>query len=235
VAELKDEALRAVVLGALRDLIDGEYGNARGVVLPELVTAWDALGVKSLDVRLPGGETVATITLIEPSDEVVVTNRSAFTTWVQKRAPEMVTEYESPIDRVAQLIRIHGPEVGGQTGAAEAEKWTRSAALAVLAELGVDPETPEPRVSRSYEAALLAELKPVEPYDPTLPTGPDIKHDYSAVLPETGEVVPGVEYRPAPKPKSFQLRYKPGGREAIAQAWRQRRLPTIEGLPEVEA
>ena len=225
-AELKDEALRATVLGALRDLIDGEYTNARGLVLDELVIAWDVLGVKSLDVRLPGGETVATVTLVEPSDEVVVTDRPAFTSWVQRRAPEMVSQEESPAVRVARVIRGHyAAPIDTQGRAKIADEWSRDVALVVLAELGISPEPPEPRVSRSYEAALLAELKPVDYDDPAA----------EAVEPESGEVVPGVEYRPAPKPKQFQLRYKPGGREVIAQAWRQRRLPTIEGLPEVEA
>jgi hypothetical protein len=55
---------------------------------------------------------------------------------------------------------------------------------------------------------------------------------------ETGEIVPGVEYEPAGEPTRFRMLYKPSsgaGREAIARAWRENRLPKIEGLPEVEA
>jgi hypothetical protein len=165
---------------------------------------------------------------------VVVSDRAAFTEWVRKRAPEMVTQDDSPFVRVKQIILLHSPDVGGQTGAELADKWTASAALAVLAELGIDPDPPEPRVSRSYEEALLASLWFVE-RDPEQP-GEDTPQ--RMLEPETGEIVPGVEYEPAGEPTKFQMLYKPSsgaGREAIARAWRENRLPPIEGLPEVES
>ena len=229
VADLGTESLRTAVIQALRDLITTETAIARDDTLEAMLAARrSGIPIKTLDVRLPDGQIVATITLVEDSDSVVVVDRPKFTAWVQKRAPEMVMEYESPINRVAQIIRVHSPEVGGQTGAAEAGKWTRQAALAVLAELGVDPETPEPRVSRSYETALLASLAPVDLDDPAA----------EAVEPESGEVVPGVAYVPAGDPTKIQIRYQPTsekGRAAIAEAWRTGRLPAIEGLPRIEA
>lgn len=238
-ADLGTEALRTAVIQALRDLIKAETEIARDDVLEAMLAARrSGIPIKSLDVKLPDGRIVAAITLVDGSDEVVVVDRPKFTAWVRHRAPEMVVDYDSPIDRVAQIIRVHSPEVGGQTGAVEAEKWTRAAALAVLAELGVDPETPDPRVSRSYETALLASLVPVEAYDPALPSDPDSERDPGAVEPDSGEIVPGVAYVPAGDPTKIQMNYKPTsekGRAAIAEAWRTGRLPAIEGLPGIEA
>lgn len=235
-ADLSQETLRAAVLGALRDVIDGEYGHARGQVLDSLLEARRAgIPLKSVDVNLPDGQKVAQITLVDPSAETVVTDRQAFTAWVRKRAPEMVAQDESPLDRVARVIRgrFDGPvDTAGRQ--AHADKWAADAALAVLAELGIDPDPPEPRVSRTYETALLAALEPVkrDPEDEDLAETELL----DLVEPESGEIVPGVEYRPAGEPTKFQMLYKPSsgaGRDAIARAWREGRLPSIEGLPEV--
>ena len=234
-AELRAEALRTVVLQALRDEIKNETEFARGEVLVELTKLWREVGVKSLDVKLPDGLTVATVTLVEPSPAIVVVDRPAFVAWVQKRAPEMVTWDESPLDRVARIVR---GRFDGDTDTAGrqayADKWAVDVALNVLAALGINPDRPDPRVSRSYEEALLAELVPVD-LDPDLLPRSDLGE---AVLPETGEIVPGVEYRPAGDPTKIQVNYKPSsekGRRAIAEAWRTGRLPAIEGLPGIEA
>lgn len=230
--------MRAAVLGALRDKIDGEYQHARGQVLDLMVQARrDGLPVKSLDVLLSDGQKVATITLVDPADEVVVRDRAAFTAWVQQRAPEMVTQDPSPLDRVARILRGYydGPtDTRGRQ--AIADGWALKVGEAVLAELGIDPDPPEPRVSRSYEAALLAQLVPVDrDHDDDEPYVEE-SEPLQAADPDTGEIVPGVEYRLAGDPTKFQMNYKPSssaGREAIALAWREGRLPAIEGLPQV--
>lgn len=231
-AELRAEALRTVVLQALRDLITTETAVAREDVLEAMIPVWKDLGVKSIDVRLPDGMVVASISLVEESDQVVVTDRPAFTEWVRKRAPEMVTEDESPLVRITRVIRGHydGP-TDTRAGESHARNWSQDVAIHVLAELGINPDPPEPRVSRSYETALLAGLHPVE-------QGEEDDEPMRAVEPESGEIVPGVVYVPASDPEKIQVRYKPSsekGREAIAEAWRTGRLPSIEGLPEIEA
>jgi hypothetical protein len=178
-------------------------------------------------VQLPDGHKVAQITLEDPSRKVIVSDRAAFTEWVRKRAPEMVTQDEGAFERVVDILAKYD-------GQPVASARRTDAALAILAELGIDPEPPEPRVSRSYEEALLASLWFVE-RDPEQ-TGEDTPQRMLEL--ETGEIVPGVEYEPAGEPTRFRMLYKPSsgaGREAIARAWRENRLPPIEGLPEVES
>jgi hypothetical protein len=230
VAELSGETLRAAVLGALRDVIDGEYQHARGQVLDLLLEARrSGIPIKSVDVNLPDGHKVAQITLVDPSDERVVTDRAAFTKWVRGRAPEMVTQDEGAFERVIDILSKYD-------GQPVASNRRTQAALAILAELGIDPDPPEPRVSRSYETALLASLWKVERDPQSIVEDDD--EPRRMVEPETGEIVPGVEYRPAGEPTKFQMLYKPSsgaGREEIARAWRENRLPPIEGLPEVES
>jgi hypothetical protein len=237
--DLSQETLRAAVLGALRDVIDGEYGHARGQVLDALLQARrSGIPLKSVDVNLPDGHKVAQITLVDPSDERVVTDRAAFTKWVQKRAPEMVATEPSALARAEEVVERFlavSPEIRALID--DPEQWASDLSVSILFAIGVDPnEKPKPRVSRSYEEALLASLWKVERDPQSIVEDDD--EPRRMVEPETGEIVPGVEYRPAGEPTKFQMLYKPNsyaGREAIASAWRENRLPPIEGLPEVES
>jgi hypothetical protein len=238
--DLRQETLRAAVLGALRDVIDGEYQHARGQVLDRLLEARrSGVPLKSVDVQLPDGHKVAQITLEDPSRKVIVSDRAAFTEWVRKRAPEMVTQDPSQHDRVTNAIReFLAPQADVRQLIYDEEQWVSDLADKVLWMIGIDPnEKPEPRVSRSYEEALLASLWFVERDPDSITEGTD-EPPQRMLEPETGEIVPGVEYEPAGEPTRFRMLYKPSsgaGREAIARAWRENRLPKIEGLPEVES
>jgi hypothetical protein len=89
---IKDQAFRVAVLGALKDALGSQYADERGDLLEQLVAAQGELGVKSLDVSLPDGTKVATVTLTQPSDRVEVVDEAAFTNWVAEHWPtEVVT------------------------------------------------------------------------------------------------------------------------------------------------
>lgn len=219
---IRDETLRAAVLGALKTTVEGEYNHARGQTLTTLLDAWHEMGVKSVDVSLPDGTPVAAITLVMPSPEVRVVDRGAFVNWVRGRAPHKVTQEESPRARVAQALRSEVPELNSAAAV--------NAASVVLATLGIDSQIPDPQVDPKYESQILEEVKEV-----TADIDPADDGHYPVVLPDTGEVVPGVGWYPAGDPDRFQLRYKTGGRDAIVAAWRANRLPRVEGLPEVQS
>ena len=238
-ADLGTESLRTAVIQALRDLITTETAVAREDTLEAMLAARrSGIPIKTLDVRLPDGQIVATITLVEDSDTVIVVDRPKFTAWVQKRAPEMVTTERSSLERAEEAIsNFLKPTREIREFIYDVEQWTSDLAVSILFAIGVDAnEKPEPRVSRSYETALLAGLMPVprDPDDGTRDEGDPLE----ALEPESGEIVPGVAFVPAGDPTKIQIRYQPTsekGRAAIAEAWRTGRLPAIEGLPRIEA
>lgn len=219
---LRSEAMRATVLGALKDLIDGEYQHARGETLKALLSAREEMGAKSVEVALPDGTKVAGLTLIGGEDQVVVADRAAFTEWVRHRAPDRVSDEPSPRLKVAQALSAEMKYIGVNLSPTAAV----NAAATVLGVLGIDSRTPDPKVDPKYETQILDEVKPVKG---DAPEG----REHEVVLPSTGEIVPGVKYRPAGDPTSFQMRYKKGGRDAIAEAWQAHELDGIEGLPEI--
>jgi hypothetical protein len=87
---IKDQAFRVAVLGALKDALGSQYADERGDLLEQLVAAQGELGVKSLDVSLPDGTKVATVTLTQPSTRVEVVDEDAFTKWVEANYPTEV-------------------------------------------------------------------------------------------------------------------------------------------------
>lgn len=59
-----------------------------------------------------------------------------------------------------------------------------------------------------------------------------------ALDPATGEIVPGITYRPAGRPKGFQVRYETDGRHQVIDAWRTGALAELVGsdvLPQIGA
>lgn len=165
---LKILTARAAVLKAIRDAIDEELSGSRSAVLEGLVDAKESLGVKSVDVTLPDGTKVASVTLTEPQPRISVTSEEAFANYVEARWPEEVEVVTRKTVRPA---------------------WSKKL-LARLADAG----------------------------------------DGDAVDTETGELVDGVTAWPAPKPSSFSLRYASGGRERIAQAYRDGQLGELADL-----
>lgn len=214
---IKGTALRAAVLGALRTLIDGEYTTSRADVLAEFVEAHDELGVKTVDVSLPTGEKVATLTLVEDTAHAVIEDRAAFTAWVADRHPDNVDTPTDPIQRVVDAVEAAARDLRNRLWVSDEER-ARIIARYVLAALGL-PETPGPRrVQPGAEKDVLGRV---------------IAGEDKAVDPDSGEIIPGVAIRPAGKPSKFQMRYADGGREAIAAAWRAGALGDLVTPPEL--
>lgn len=85
---LADISLRVAALAAVSDYVADEYAKAR----KEAEAAYQANGIKSLSVSLPGGEWLADITVKKPGQTVKV-NEDDLMAWVEKHTPTEVEEY----------------------------------------------------------------------------------------------------------------------------------------------
>ena len=103
---LKDDAARVAVLTAVRDAIDTQLRTMRQTVFHQLNDAHATLGVKSIDVTLPDGTQVASVTIKKPKPRTVVTNTEALTEWVQARHPDEVIPTVRPAFLTALLARF---------------------------------------------------------------------------------------------------------------------------------
>lgn len=86
---IKDEALRATVLKALKDAIGDEYDTSRDVLHRALTDLSETTGAKSVTVTLDGAD-IATVTLGGGSPRASVTNDAALLEWVAERHPAEV-------------------------------------------------------------------------------------------------------------------------------------------------
>lgn len=162
---MKEANLRLAVLTALRDAIDKEVEFLRQDATAAIKQANESLGVKSLEVSLPGGKVVAALSLAAPDPSPSVHDEQAFAEWVSAGYPTEVV----------------------------------------------------PTVRPAFKKSLLGRL--------------EVAGD-GAVDPETGEVVPGVGVRE--RAPYVTLRFKPGGRDDIAVAWRNKTLPESV-LPQLDS
>lgn len=89
---LKGLSLRLAALTALRDYIDEEVTALRQTVRDDALQARQEYGVKSLDVQLPDGSVVATVTLSDPQPRPFVFNEQALLAYVRVNYPQEVVE-----------------------------------------------------------------------------------------------------------------------------------------------
>lgn len=126
-SDVQQQAMLAAVLKALLDEVRKVYDVARAEADDSLVKLNDQLGVKTIEVRLPGYDgAVAQVTLSEPKTGFVVDEagflaycKAEHPTEVQATVPEPV-ESVRPGWRKALLARMKvepdGTVVDGQTG-----------------------------------------------------------------------------------------------------------------------
>ena len=102
---VKDVALRLAILTALRDLIDAEVLELRHETTEEMVDLHDAVGVKALDVTLPDGTPVASVSLSTRQPKLSVTNEATFKAWVEAAHPDETQTIVRPSFQKALLDR----------------------------------------------------------------------------------------------------------------------------------
>lgn len=125
--KIRQEAMRAAVLKALIDEVKRVYDAARAETNGLLIELNGAIGVKTIEVRLPGyDQPVAQVTLSEPKTGFVV-DEAGFLAWCKQEHPSEVTvtnpvpvESVRPGWRKALLARMEveqdGTVVDGTTG-----------------------------------------------------------------------------------------------------------------------
>ncbi len=148
---MKELTRKVALLTALKDAVETELESARAEAKSVIVKAREELGVKSVEVTLPDGDVVATVTVAGGGESATVFYDDEFLTWVKENHPTEVTETVRPAFSKALLSRVE------QSG-----------------DRFVDPTS--------------------------------------------GEVVPGLGTRS--RSEYISVRFKPEGREAIAEAWR---------------
>lgn len=95
---LRDRNLRFALLKAITDAIKTELDLERGDHTQDLKARYDDEGVKSMDVKLPGGGKVATISLSIPKPSTEVVDEEALLAWCQANMPTAIKEHTVPAE-----------------------------------------------------------------------------------------------------------------------------------------
>lgn len=106
---IKEAALRRVVLQAISDALKAETDNDKAALFDAVVDLYEATGSKSLEVRLPDGTKVATITLVIDASKPEVFDRAALTSWAVENRPEWCNAIPAHVD-VSEKAAIEGVE-----------------------------------------------------------------------------------------------------------------------------
>lgn len=115
---LKDAGLDVATLAALHEVIGDALKAARAEAQDALKAEKARTGTRQITVDLPGGETVATITLVTPNPVAVVVDEAEFLTWAIKHCP-------SEIERrfVTEVRPAFLKALLKETSAAGAPRW----------------------------------------------------------------------------------------------------------------
>lgn len=93
---LKDQKLRAAVLGSLLNIVKDANEEERKTLLDALVADYVETGNKSSTISLPSGDKVATLTLNESKPETVITDRGQFMDWCRNNRPDLIEVVHHP-------------------------------------------------------------------------------------------------------------------------------------------
>ncbi|HLU96522.1 MAG TPA: hypothetical protein VKZ89_06775 [Thermobifida alba] len=149
-------AARVAALKILAERVTSEYEAARADAAPEFARLRTQLGVKSLDVLLPGGASAGTIS-IKAGARIVDWDEAALADYAEANAPDEVVETVDPAalddDEVRALIAAHRPDLVRRT--------VRPAYRAALdKQLNTDGTIVDPRTG---EVVTLAEVTTAAP------------------------------------------------------------------------
>jgi hypothetical protein len=111
---------------------------------------------------------------------------------------------------------------------AELLEWAKEHAPTMVRETVVPPQ-PEMRFQELWPASVAALEKRLD--------WVEVEGEYVAVDTATGQIVPGVTYKPAGRPSQFQVRLSAQGKERVIRAWASGQLNEIArgALPQIEA
>ncbi|MFW5415067.1 hypothetical protein J0910_00535 [Nocardiopsis sp. CNT-189] len=149
-------AARVAALKILAERVASEYEAARRDAEPEFARLRAQLGVKSLDVLLPGGASAGTIS-IRAGARIVEWDEAALVDYAETAAPHEVVEAVDPAalddEEVRALIAAHRPDLVRRT--------VRPAYRAALdKQLSADGTVVDPRTG---EVVALAEVTTTAP------------------------------------------------------------------------
>lgn len=84
---LKTLSLKVALAKVMSELVAERVSAARDAVLEATLDLHRQVGLKSVDVDLPDGTNVGTISLTQPKDKFAVVDRNAFIAWVEQNHP----------------------------------------------------------------------------------------------------------------------------------------------------
>jgi hypothetical protein len=87
---VKDLTRRVALLTALKDAVEEELEQARAEMKGELLEAHEKFGVKSVEVDLPSGEVVASVSVVPEKETTAVLSPQEFTSWVAVNYPDQL-------------------------------------------------------------------------------------------------------------------------------------------------
>lgn len=106
---IKEAALRTAVLKAVSDALKAEADADRASLQDALIDLYEATGGKTLDVKLPDGTKVATISLAIEHSAPETFDRAALLAWAVENRPEWCHEVPAHIE-VSEKAALEGVE-----------------------------------------------------------------------------------------------------------------------------
>lgn len=126
---IKDEAITFTLKKTIADLVSSEVKDNRAEIMDALLELHEATGAKSIAVKLPSGEQVATLTISQPSPREVV-DEGRLLAWARDNRPDLIETIEHPAQdawteeriNMEAWRRIDAQVVDGQLITAEGEQ-----------------------------------------------------------------------------------------------------------------
>ncbi|MFE6304971.1 hypothetical protein [Nocardiopsis sp. NPDC057823] len=147
---------RVAALKVLADRVTAEYEEARADAEPHFKALSEEMGVKSMDVRMPSGESAGTVT-IRSSRRKIAWNEDALLDLVERVSPQEIDEEIDPAaleDRdLLELLREARPDLVRRT--------VKPATRKAFAELVSDEGTLIDRTSGEVVTVATVEYTPV--------------------------------------------------------------------------
>jgi len=103
---MKELTRKVALLTALKDAVESELDAARAEARETIIKAREELGVKSVEVTVPDGEVVATVTVAGGGTSPAVHYEDLYVGWVKENHPTEVVESVRPAFTKSLLGRL---------------------------------------------------------------------------------------------------------------------------------